>query len=442
MIAATMIRPTPRLVWVFVAGIPLTLFVVIYNPALWPLALSYGFLVMLAAASDLLLALQPRRLDARIATPDRLSIGERGAITATLSAPGYPRAVHLDLIAEQSGEVEAPELVRGELPPGQEASIGLPLVPTRRGRIMIEQIWLRWRGPLSLIEYIRRDRVERGVDVVPNVRGVHGTALQFFVQEAIYGIKAQHQKGEGSEFEALREYTPGLDSRFIDWKHSARHRKLLCKEFRTERNHQVVMAFDTGYLMLEPVDGLTRLDHAINAALMLAWVSLQGGDLVGTYAFDAKVRHYLGPQRGAASFPRIQRSTAELEYQHEETNFTLGLAELSARLKRRALVILFTDFVDTITAELLIESMQRVANRHLVVFVTQRGSTLQRAVDATPRQFVDVAKAVFAQDFLRDRSIVFERLQRLGIHCLDVPSGGLSVALVNRYLLIKQRGLI
>ncbi len=116
----------------------------------------------------------------------------------------------------------------------------------------------------------------------------------FFAQEAIYGIKTQLQKGEGAEFEALREYAPGFDSRFIDWKHSARHRKLLCKEFRTERNHQVIMAFDTGYLMLEPVDGVTRLDHAINAGLVLAWISLHGGDLVGTYGFDAAVRHYLG----------------------------------------------------------------------------------------------------------------------------------------------------
>ena len=143
-----------------------------------------------------------------------------------------------------------------------------------------------------------------------------------------------------------------------------------------------------------------------------------------------------------SSFGRLQRATAELDYHHQETNFTLGLAELSARLKRRALVILFTDFVDTVTAELLIESMQRVANRHLMVFVTQRGSVLQRAVDAPPRQFEDVAQAVIAQDFLRERSIVFERLERLGIHCLDVPSQGLPVALINRYLLIKQRGLI
>jgi uncharacterized protein (DUF58 family) len=86
------------------------------------------------------------------------------------------------------------------------------------------------------------------------------------------------------------------------------------------------MAFDTGYLMLEPIEGITRLDHAINAGLALAWISLQGGDLVGIYGFDAAVRHYLSPIRGISGFARIRRSTAELTYQHQETNFTLGLA--------------------------------------------------------------------------------------------------------------------
>src|SRR3984885_15563339 len=102
----------------------------------------------------------------------------------------------------------------------------------------------------------------------------------------------------------------------MDGKPSARHNKLVCKECPTERNHQVIMAFDTGYLMLEPVDGLTRLDHAINAGLVLAWVSLQGGDLVGTYGFDARVRHYMAPLRGVSGFGRIQLATAELDYQH------------------------------------------------------------------------------------------------------------------------------
>jgi uncharacterized protein (DUF58 family) len=437
-----LIRPTARAVLIFVAGIPLALFVVIYDPSLWVLSFNYGLLVLLAAGTDALLAFPSRLLNVKVAVPDRLYIGSRGAISVTIAAARWRRATRFDLLAEQRGEIEPAEVVTTQLPVGQEARVALPIVPRRRGKVNVDRIWLRWRGPLGLIEIIRTIGVDRTIDVLPNVRGVQSAALQFYTQEAIYGIKTQQQSGEGAEFEALREYAPGLDSRHIDWKHSARHRKLLCKEFRTERNHQIVMAFDTGYLMLEPVDEITRLDHAINAGLILAWVSLQSGDLVGTYGFDAAVRQYLGPIRGVSSFGRIQRATAELDYHHQETNFTLGLAELNARLKRRALVILFTDFVDTITAELLIEGMQRVANRHVVMFVTQRGSVLQRAVDAVPRQFAEVAQAVIAHDFLRERSIVFERLERLGVHTLDVPSRGLSVALINRYLLIKKRGLI
>jgi len=162
----------------------------------------------------------------------------------------------------------------------------------------------------------------------------------------------------------------GLDSRVIDWKHSARHRKLLCKEFQTERNHQLVLAFDTGYLMREPIEGMPRLDHAINAALLLAWTSLQGGDLVGVYGFDALVRHYQQPVRGISGFARIQKAASELEYRSEETNFTLGLASLSARLKRRALVILFTDFVgfSNSTRNLSAEDLVYVLHDYFTVF--------------------------------------------------------------------------
>src|SRR5262249_23545538 len=212
-------------------------------------------------------------------------------------------------------------------------------------------------GPLGLAETVDRRPVEGKVDVLPNIRGVQRAALQYVDRDAIFGVKIQRERGEGTEFDALRDYVPGLDHRFIDWKHSARHMKLLSKEFRTERNHPVVLAFDTGYLMCEPLDGIARLDHAINAGLLLGWISLRGGDLVGIFGFDAAVRQYLDPQRGLSGFGRVQRAAAGLDYRHEETNFTLGLAELGSRLKRRSLVILFTDFVDTVTAELMIESL-------------------------------------------------------------------------------------
>jgi uncharacterized protein (DUF58 family) len=437
-----MIRPTRRAVLVFAGGVPIALIMVIADPALWPFSFDYGVVALLAIATDTALALPRRALNVAVTTPERIYIGDSGSIAVVLAAPAYRRSARIELLAQQRGDLEPAAIAATTLAAGEEARVALPIVPLRRGRAWIDRVWLRWRGPLSLVTLVHRIEVERAIDVTPNIRGVQSAALQFFSQEAIFGVKVQQQKGEGAEFDALRDYTPGLDNRFIDWKHSARHRKLLCKEFKTERNHQIVLSFDTGYLMSEPIDGIPRLDHAINAGLLLAWISLQSGDLVGSYGFDAAVRQYREPVRGMSRFARLQQATAELAYHHEETNFTLGLAELNARLKRRALVVLFTDFVDTVTAELLIESMRLMANRHVVIFVTLRDSMLQKLLDAPPDRFDAIAGAVVAHDFLRDRNIVLERLERMGVHCLDVPSGGLSVSLVNRYLLIKQRGQI
>ncbi|HUH84524.1 MAG TPA: DUF58 domain-containing protein [Stellaceae bacterium] len=437
-----MIRPTRRAVLIFTLGVPLALFLVIYDASLWAFSFDYGVLVLVAILADGFLAFPARRLKIDIAVPASLYIGERGAVGVTIAPARYRRPTRFELLADLAGDLDPADLVAAELAPGAETRVALAVVPRRRGRVTIERVWVRWQGPLGLTQLVRIYPVDRTIDVLPNVRGVKNAAIQFFTDEAIFGVKVQHQRGEGTEFEALREHMPGLDTRYIDWKHSARHRKLLSKEFKTERNHQVILAFDTGYLMREPIEGIPRLDHAINAALILSWISLHGGDLVGTFAFDAVARHYLTPVRGVARFGRIQQAAAELQYRTDETNFTLGLAELGARLKRRALVILFTEFVDTVTAELLIESMQRMAARHVVVFVTLRDSLMQRVVDKPPARFERVAEAVIAHDLLRERSIVFERLERLGVQCLDVPSRGLSVGLVNRYLMVKQRGMI
>jgi uncharacterized protein (DUF58 family) len=437
-----MIRPTRRAVLIFTGAVPLALVIAAVAQGWWPLSVAYAALVLGGLASDAVLVAKLRQLGASFVTPERINIGEAGEITAKFAAQRQAWRTRIDLLVEQQGELEPAAIVPVMLEPGQGAVARLKLVPLRRGRVSIERIWLRWHGPLHLVQIIHRVPIGRTVDVIQNIRGVQRAALQFFAREAVFGTRLQRERGDGTEYDALKEYVPGLDTRFIDWKHSARHHKLVCKEFRVERNHPIILAFDTGHLMAEPIDGVPRLDHAIAAGLLLAWIALRGGDLVGNFGFDAAVRHYVQPVRGMASFPRLLRATAELAYSHDETNFTLGLAELSVRLKRRALVVLFTDFVDTVTAELLVESMQRVAQKHVVIFVSLRDPYLQDVVDAVPERFDAVAQAVVADDFLRDRKVVFDRLERLGIHCLDVPRDGLSIGLINRYLAIKQRGLL
>ena len=433
--------PTRRAVFLFALSVPLALLIISFNDETWRFSLYFPGLALALMAADLSMLLPGRRLDCEVSQPGRLYVGQAGEVRLRLSGRGHSRPLAMTAVLEQHGEADPPAALSATMRDGR-LEFALPVMPRRRGRVETLAVWLRWRGPLGLIEIRRRQPVEKRIDVVPNIQGIHEEALRFFAHDAAIGLKSQRLKGEGTEFDTLCDYARGMDNRFIDWKRSARHRKLLCKEFRQERNHQIVLGFDTGHLMLEPVDGLPRLDHAIKAGLLLGWISLRNGDFVGGCGFDAHFRNFIKPGRGMPYFTQVQRFTAGLAYTNEESNFTLGLAELNARLQRRALIILFTEFIDTISAELLLESLQLLVRRHVVVFVTMRDPFLARLQTAAPDSFFNAAEAVLAGDFLRERSIVLERVARLGVHCLDVPAKEVSSAVLNRYLLIKQRGLL
>ena len=435
-------NPTPRAVLIFAAGAPLALMLAVAQPGLWALAIAYALIVLTAIAIDALLGAPLRGIAISAQIPPSAAIGESVALAFDFAARQAARPVRLDLLLERRGALEPAKDEAATLGASGATRATIALRPLRRGQIHVDALWVSWRGPLGLARFVRRLALGAVIDILPNVRGVQNAALQFFAHDAIYGVKAQRQRGEGSQFEALREYTPGADPRHIDWKRSARHRKLLVKEFDTERNHPVVIAFDTGHLMLEPIDALPRLDHAVNAGLLLSWIGLRAGDLMGVFGFDARVRLYHPPIRGLAGFARIQRAAATIAYHTEETNFTLALADLERRLKRRSLVVLFTEFVDTIAAELLLEALGRLANKHVVVLVTLRDPALRALADRRPDDFSAVAEAVISGSFQRERQTVLERMERMGLHCLDVAAGELSIALINRYLLIKQRGLI
>ncbi len=435
-------RPTFSAVLLFSAGIPLSLALVLVDETLWPRGFAYLGLAIILTGADGLLALPRRALNIELVAPGILYIGDTDDLHVTLSAPAGGATTTVEVACDVGSNLTTPTLQTVPLVPGRQIRFSVPLVPRRRGTAHVHRLWLRWHGPMNLMLKQRVHQVSASVPVVPNVGAVRDAAIRFSSWDALFGLKPQSQQGDGSEFEALRDYVPGLNHRSIDWKHSARHRTLVCKEFRAERNHQIILAFDTGQLMSEPLDGIPKLDHAINAGLLLGYMSLRGGDRIGVFGFDSQVRLSAGPVGGVHNFGHLQRASADLEYRHEETNFTLGLTDLLSRLNRRSLVILQTEFVDTVTAELMVENLKRLAARHLVVFVTLQDPSLYSSVDAPPRTVGDVTRSVIADDFIRERMIVFERLRRLGVHCLDAPSGRIGVDLVNRYLLIKRKELI
>jgi uncharacterized protein (DUF58 family) len=439
------IFPTGRGI-VFVAAAPLmALLLAALAPKLWLLGPAYLGVVILALMIDLLLAMPRRRLGVVFGPPAMLYVGETATATLDLTPAGrIPRRI--DVTIDHGPTVEMPGLLEIPFESAGTVRTEIPLLPRRRGTVPLSMLWLRWTGPYGLIRIQVKQALEVKLKVVPNIRAVRAAAIALMRQDASFGIKDQRELGDGSEFDALRDYQPGFDRRAIDWKHSARHRRLVCKEFRSERNHQIILALDTGHLMREPIGGVPRLDHAINAALLLSYASLKGGDRVGLYGFDARVRMRAEPLGGVDRFPRLQRMTAELDYAAEETNFTLGLTLLAQQLQRRSLIVLFTDFVDTVTAELMIENLGRLSNRHLILFVTLQDPELRSLVDAAPDSIPgsmeSVARSVVADELRKERLVVFEKLRRLGVQCLEAPYNRVGTDLINRYLAIKQREMI
>ncbi|HEX2559572.1 DUF58 domain-containing protein [Phenylobacterium sp.] len=436
-----MIYPTPRAILLVALGAAPSLILALVAPSFWVAGLAW----LLAAAGlilvDVLLSPPANSVELELEAPRSLGVGREGAATLSAVFPKFaPRQVELALSAGERLSLEPRRQTASAA--GSRARALLKLKPLRRGEGRFEEAWARWRGPLGLAFIQRSKKLDAVAAITPDVQSVKDEALRLFARDAPFGAKVQLDTGEGAEFHALKEYQPGMDLRSVDWKQSARHGKLIGREYRTERNHHIILALDTGRLMCAPLAGAPRIDRAINAALLLAFVSLKLGDRVGLFAFDAKPRVASGVTAGAQSFPLLQRLAASIDYTTEETNFTLGLSTLLGRLDRRSLVVVFTDFADPTSAELMIENVGRLLRTHHVLFVAFRDEELESLLSAEPQAPEDVSRAVVAGTLLQQRELVFGRLTRMGAQIVDAPAGRMGTALVNAYLDAKRRDLL
>ncbi|HXV01855.1 MAG TPA: DUF58 domain-containing protein [Caulobacteraceae bacterium] len=433
-----MIYPTRRSIVLAAAGAPPALLAGLIAPQFWAMAGGWVALILGLVLVDALVGPARSEASLELATPRILGMAGRGeAVVAARFAGAAPPNARL---AVQTNErlVAHPDRL-GLIPAAGPARIAL--TPVRRGEGEVANLWLRWTGPLGLVWKQIRAPVRRTIAVVPNIEAVKAEAVRLFSRQALAGLKTQLDTGEGADFHALKELIGPMDMRTIDWKQSARHTRLLGKEFRAERNHPVVFAIDCGRAMCEPVDGAPRLDLALNAALLTAFVSLKLGDRAAIFGFDSRPRLFTGLLAGTLAFERLRRLSAALDYGAEETNYTLGLTQLGAALQRRSLVVVFTDFADSTTAELMIENVTRLVRRHLALFVVFADEELEAMVDRAPRTAEDVTAAVTAAALLRDREVVIERLRRLGVHILETRAGRLGPALISAYLDLKRRDL-
>lgn len=419
---------------------PLAVVVAAAAPGAWLIAPVAGAVLLVLIIADGLLAGSCTAV--KVAAPEDAEVGQpvRLTITAATNAHNIEAALAFDPRLGRAGRA----IIDLEKPAGlpetnQDRTAGqLILTPARRGTAALTQVWLRWQGPLGLGARQISKALAQDIRIWPDLSPVRSRELQAFLRDAQSGLIARRIRGEGTQFEALSEYEAGMDRRRIDWKASARHTRLYARENESERNNQIIFAFDCGQTMCEPVDGLPRIDRAVTAALTCAYVAVKGGDKCALFGFAQKPQLFTPFVGDARAFHRLQSAAASLDYVAAEPNFTLALATLTTTLKRRSLIVLFSDFTDPTSAELMVESIGRLVDKHLVLFVTMADAELEDFIAAEPGDLATLARSVTADVLAHQRSIVLQRLRRMGVDVIEAPWERIGLALIDQYLAVRN----
>jgi uncharacterized protein (DUF58 family) len=434
-----LIYPTRSAVIATAAGAPVALAVAAIMPGRWFVALAWPLAMVLLFALDALQAVGKAKT--QIDFPGHAYVGETRDCTVTVSVGRKSRNAYVAL--------EPPPLVRidddgrAKVPlDGGLGAILLPLEMLRRGVARFERLWVRWSGPLGLAWSQKVVALDSKFPILPDLRPVHDRGPLIFQRHAMEGLLSQLSRGEGTDFDALTEYRPGMDRRSIDWKQSGRHSKLLAKQYRIERNNQIVFAIDCGRQMCDPVAGLPRVDRAVSAMLLTSWIALKLGDRVAIHAFDSRPRVSSGLVSGGGAFGELERIASEIDYSGDETNYTFALTTLSAKLTRRSMIILFTEFTDPVSADFLLRALRRVVQTHLVLVVVLRDEELESIVEREPETADDVTRAITAATLLKERRVVIGGLRHLGVHVIESEYDRVGDRLVEGYLDLKRRNLL
>lgn len=370
-----------------------------------------------------------------------LPLGVRREVLLTLH-PADARALRVDVHDGHPPEFLVSGLPRRlQLAAHASTRFDYAITAHERGRYVFSAVQLRLHAPLRLWTQRRLVAAEQALKVYPDFAPLTRLALIGADQASrVLGAHLRRRRGDGTEFHQLREYREGDSLRQIDWKASQRARKLVSRDYREERNQQVMLLLDTGRRMLARDGALSHFDHVLNASLLLAWIALRQGDAVGLCAHGGEAR-FVKPARGSAALDGMLGAVYDLQPQPVATDYPAAATELARRQPRRSLVVLITNVRDEDVEDLLI-AVRQLRRRHVVIVASLREKALDAARDALPTDFDGALLAGAVALYLEDRRNAHDALRAHGASVLDVDSDALPAALVERYLAIKREGIL
>ncbi|MGI8811586.1 MAG: DUF58 domain-containing protein [Pyrinomonadaceae bacterium] len=432
-------------------------FYLLLTAGLVPLSLSWSFpflqtgvfifdaLLVIAAIADHFFTrnilneiIISRKFDGRFSiggqTSVRLSVRNGARVPLRLKIKDeFPPEMRLD--DERESEMALDPQTAGEF--------SYRLTPPRRGSYRFGTTAVRVLSQFGLVWSQGSLGDERSVKVYPNMRRAREIELKALGARSFLAIQRRAvRRGEGREFESMRDYVRGDELRHISWTATARRARLTTRQYQIERDQTVMIAIDGGRLMTGRIGDETKFDTAIHASLALMSACARAGDNCGLLVFGRRVKRYLPPRRGVEHIDAVLEALHDIEPELIEPSYARAFQFIASNSKKRAFVVILTDLIDKESSRELINSLRLLRPRHLPLVVTIGDRDLNAAVSKPPAEIKDVFLQSAAEEIIHQREQALRLVETLGGLALDVTTQTLGPKLLESYLRVKERGLL
>ncbi len=399
-----------------------------------------GLLALLAAV-DLFSLPGPESISVERRTGRIVSLAKSHPVTLTVSNLSRRRLaarVQDDQLADLAATPDHFEL---KLPPLSRSTFRYQVCATRRGAFELDNVYFSIPSRFRLWRRHVTQPFSTTIHVYPDLKQLGEYALLARSNRlSLMGLRRARKIGQDHDFERLRDYTPDDNYKHIDWRSTARRNKLTVKDYQANQSQRVVFLLDCGRMMTNEADGLSLLDHALNASLLLSYVALSKGDAVGLMCFSSEIHSYVPVAGGMQQMNRLLHATFDRFPRLVESRYDEAFRYLAAHCRKRTLVVLITNLIDEVNANQISQYLQLNVGRHLPLGVLLRDRRVFEALELKDKD--EPWRAAAAADILLWRHQVLADLQAAGVMALDVFPEAMTAPLVNRYLEVKARHLL
>jgi uncharacterized protein (DUF58 family) len=408
----------------------------------WWALLVVEAVMLLLFALDAAMCVSPHRIGVAREAPESMTLGEKAVLTWIVDHHGT-RAAKVTVTDALWPSLGAERrTVTARMRPGSRMRSRTTLVPGRRGRFPLHDVTVRVQGPLRLVSRQATRGVPGGIRVMPGYPSRDEVQRRIRMPRVLeVGLRSIRVAGGGREFDQLRDYRPDDEFRRIDWPATVRLGRPIVKQYRAERNQNVVLLLDNGRVMAGTVGGVPRVEHAMDAVLGVVQTATRLGDRVGMVAFDRQVRSVLVPTNGKGQLGRAAEAMYMLQPDYSESAYQVAFSHAVARFRRRSLFIVLTDLVEAAVEQALLPALPIITRRHVVVVAAVQDPAVRDwAAGGRHRWPSEAYRQAAAVNSLVQRERSVARLRAAGAVVVDAAPGRLAVELVDAYLELKASG--